>query len=207
MAEKNFVQVGYKQGDNFVPGSLRAKDVYGTNGKSVEEHVSNASIHLTTEQAQMISSAIQSSEKGEPAGVATLDANGKVPADQLDLSRYQTAANVANYDELLALTETEAPVNSFVFVVDATGDTTVEEGWAIYRRISAEGAAADWCKTSEGESLDIKIPDYENSINAAAAEAAKLDFAYCTSETDMATKNLRDGALVLMAVENSVTED
>lgn len=202
MAEKNFVQVGYKQGDIFIPCDLRARDIVASNGTTVEAHISNASIHLTPEQALLISSAIQSSEKGAAAGVATLDANGKVPASQLDLSKYQTAANVANYEELLALSETEAPVNSYVFVADATGDTTVTDGWAAYRRVAAESAATDWCKVSEGESLDINIPDYETSIGNAAAEAAKLDFAYCTSEADMATKNLRDGALVLMLVDN-----
>lgn len=202
MAEKNFVQVGYKQGDNFVPCNLRARDISASDGTTVEAHIGNKSVHLTAEQALLISSAIQSSEKGAAAGIATLDENGKVPASQLDLSKYQTAANVANYEELLALSETEVPVNGYVFVADATGDTTVNEGWAAYRRIAAENAASDWCKVSEGESLDINIPDYENSIAAATSEAAKLDVAYCTSEADMATKNLRDGALVLMAVEN-----
>lgn len=203
MAEKNFVQLGYKRGEKFVPCDLRASDISASDGTTVEAHIGNASIHLTAEQARLISSAIQSSEKGVAAGVATLGADGKVPASQLDLSKYQTAANVANYEELLALSETEAPVNSYVFVADATGDTTVSKGWAAYRRIAAEGAASDWCKVSEGESLDINVPDYEKKIGEATAEAEKLDFAYCTSEADMATKNLREGALVLMAVDNS----
>ena len=202
MAEKNFVQVGYKQGESFVPCNLRAGDVAASNGTTVEAHITNGGIHLSTEQANLISGAIQSSEKGVAAGVATLGADGKIPASQLDLAKYQTSANVANYDELLALTATEAPVNSYVFVADATGDTTVKEGWAAYRRVATAGTAADWCKVSEGESLDIVIPDYNESIQNAATEAAKLDFAYCTSEADMATKNLREGALVLMAVEN-----
>lgn len=202
MAEKNFVQIGFKKDGNFAPCNLRASDVVASNGTTVEAHIGNVSVHLTPEQVLLISEAIQSSEKGAASGIATLDANGKVPASQLDLSKYQTAANVVNYNELLALSETEAPVNSYVFVADATGDTTVTEGWAAYRRIAAAGAANDWCKVSEGESLDITIPDYETSIGNAAAEAAKLDFAYCTSEADMATKNLREGALVLMAVEN-----
>lgn len=205
MAEKNFVQLGYKQGEKFVPCNLRASDISADNGTTVEAHIGNANIHIDTEQARLISEAIQSSEKGAAEGVATLDANGKIPANQLDLAKYQTAANVANYEELLALSKKEAPVNSYVFVADATGDTTVTEGWAAYRRISAENAASDWCKVSEGESLDINIPDYEASIEETAAEAAKLDFAYCTSEADMATKNLREGALVLMAVENGTT--
>lgn len=205
MAEKNFVQVGYKQGDKFVPCDLRAGDVVASNGTTVEAHIGNTSVHLTAEQASLITGAVQSSEKGAASGIATLGADGKVPASQLDLSKYQTAANVSNYNELLALSAENAPVNSYVFVADATGDTTVKEGWAAYRRVAANGTADDWCKVSEGESLDITIPDYESAINAAAADAAKLDFAYCTSEADMAAKNLREGALVLMAVENSAT--
>ncbi len=203
MAEKNFVQVGYKQGEKFIPCELRARDVIAADGTTAEAHISNAGIHLTTEQAQLIASAIQSSEKGVASGIATLGADGKIPASQLDLSKYQTSANVANYDEMLALSEVDAPVNSYVFVAEATGDTTVKEGWAAYRRVAANDAAADWCKVSEGESLDINIPNYDTAINAAVAEAAKLDFAYCTSEADMAAKNLRDGAMVLMAVENN----
>lgn len=202
MAEKNFVQVGYKQGEKFVPCNLRARDVVASDGTTVEDHIGNTGIHLTAEQARFISGAVQSSEKGAASGVATLDANGKVPASQLDLSKYQTSANVGDYNELLALSATDTPVNSYVFVADATGDSTVKEGWAAYRRVAAEGTATDWCKVSEGESLDITIPDYETRINTAAAEAAKMDFAYCTSEADMAAKNLREGALVLMAVEN-----
>ncbi len=203
MAEKNFVQVGYVRGGKFVPGDLRACDIVASDGTTVEAHIADGAKHLTTEQAQLIANAIQSSEKGVASGIATLGADGKIPASQLDLSKYQTSANVANYDEMLALSEADVPVNSYVFVADATGDTTVKKGWAAYRRVAANGAAADWCKVSEGESLDINIPNYDTAINAAVAEAAKLDFAYCTSEADMAAKNLRDGAMVLMAVENN----
>lgn len=204
MAEKStFVQIGTLNSEGGFEGKkLRARDVVATSGESAETHIADTTKHLNTEQAEKITNAVQTSALGAASGVATLDANGKVPASQLDLSKYQTAANVSNFDELLALTETEAPVNSYVFVVDATGDATVKEGWAAYRRIAANGEEADWCKVSEGESLDINIPDYENSINAAASEAAKLDAVFVTSETELAAKNLRPGSLVIMEVTN-----
>lgn len=81
-------------------------------------------------------------------------------------------------------------------------------------------AENDYVKVAEGESLDICFPELEQGINEAktaadaaqdaaddaTAEAAKRDVALCTSEADMATKNLRDGAMVLMAVSNDPIE-
>ncbi len=204
MAETNsFVQIGKKTADNKFEGKkLRASDVVAVNGTSAEAHISDAAKHLDAGLTEKINGAVQSTEKGEAGGVATLGADGKVPASQLDLAKYQTSANVANYNELLALSEADAPVNSYVFVADATGDTTVKEGWAAYRRVAANGAAADWVKVSEGESLDIVIPDYETEINAAATEATKMDAVFVASEQELAAKDLRPGALVFMEVTN-----
>lgn len=205
MAETmTFVQIGKVGADgSFEAKQLRAQDVIAKNGTSAEAHITDAAKHLTADQAAKITGAVQSTSVGVAGGIATLGADGKIPASQLDLSKYQTSANVANYDAMLALSEADAGVNSYVFVADATGDTTVEEGWAAYRRVAANGAAADWVKVSEGESLDIVIPDYETDINAAATEAAKMDAVFVASEAELAAKNLRPGALVFMEVTNS----
>lgn len=204
MAGKEFVKIGYYVDDEFKQGKLQAEDVEATNGKTAEDHITDTTIHLTVDQKQKIEGAIQSTEKGAVNGVATLGADGKVPADQLDLSRYVTAANVDEYNDMLVLSTTDAPVNSYVFVADASDDETVDEGWAIYRRVAGNGNASDWKKVAEGESLDVNFStdELESDVEEAKDEALKLDAVYCTSEEDMKSKNLRQGAIVLMAVSD-----
>lgn len=196
----NAVDIGFKQGDDFVEKPLAAKNVVNTEDITVEAHMADKTIHLSPEQVILIANAIQNSEKGQPNGVATLGADGKINPDQIDLTKYVTSTNVADYSAMLALTTTEAPVNSYVFVSDASADPSVTSDWAIYRRVGAAGNnASDWTKIAEKESLDITFTDYSSDIQDAKDEALKLDAAYCTSEADMKTKNLRDGALVFMA--------
>lgn len=193
------IDVGYKQGEEFINRPLSAKNVINTENITVEAHMKDKTIHLSPEQVILITNAIQSSEKGQPNGVATLGADGKINPDQIDLTKYVSSTNVATYDAMLALSTTDAAVNSYVFVSDASNDATVDSGWAIYRRVGSAGNASDWTKIAERESLDISFTDYSSDIQEAKDEALKLDAAYCTSESDMKTKNLRDGALVFMA--------
>lgn len=85
MAENiSFARIGYvDESGNFVPKNVRAQDVYASNGKSAEEHITNAAVHLTTEQAAKIDSAVQSDKLGAANGAATLDANGKLAVNQI----------------------------------------------------------------------------------------------------------------------------
>lgn len=237
MAEKSFASIGYFSDGKFKETMLRARDVFDSQGISTEDHQTNGGIHLTGEQTTLIAGAIQAALLGTANGVATLDASGRIPAAQLDLGKYATSANVATYAEMLALTATQAKVNTFVFVADATGDPTVDEGWAAYKRVATNGDVSDYVKVAEGESLDISFPDLEQGIteaknaaasaasaaatadgkadtaknaadaaqstaDAAVGEASKLDFAFCVDEEDMKTKNLREGAMVLILVDN-----
>lgn len=234
MSEKSFARIGYLNAQKEFEGKLlRAQDIVDTKGVSAEEHQTNDVIHLTPEQTARIAGAIQSSFLGAANGVATLDADGQLNPSQIDLTAYQAKVNTATYADMLALDTTVkngCPVNNYVFVTDATGDPSVESGWAIYRRVSAGNAAADFVKTSEQESLDVVLPDFvamnnrisANETAAAAAqstadgavtaaenamtEAQLLDAAYCKDEADMATKNLRTGAVVLMEVSNDTVD-
>lgn len=194
----NTVDVGYKLGEEFKKVILSALSMVNSEGITVEAHMEDKTIHLSPEQVILITNAIQSSEKGQPNGVATLGADGKIDPDQIDLTKYTTSANVATYDELLTTPTTTAPINSYVFVSDASNDSTVVVGWAIYRRVGSAGNASDWTKIAESESLDIQLTDYSESIKEAKDEAMKLDAVYCNSVEDMKTKNLRDGAIVFM---------
>lgn len=85
MAENiSFARLGYvDENGNFIPKNLRAQDVYASNGESAEAHITNAAAHLSTEQAEKIEGAVQSSALGAVDGVATLDANGKLTVNQI----------------------------------------------------------------------------------------------------------------------------
>lgn len=198
------IDVGYKQGEDFINKPIAAKNIINSEDITVEAHMGNKTIHLSPEQVILIANAIQNTEKGAANGVATLDDQGKIPASQLDMEKYASSINVENYSALLALSTSDAAVNSFVFVSDASGDSTVDSGWAIYRRVGDAGnTAADWTKIAEKESLDISFTDYTPQIQEAKTEALKLDAAYCESEEDMQTKDLRDGAIVFMKTTQS----
>lgn len=230
MAEKSFARIGYVNAQKEFEGKfLRAQDVVDTTGVSAEAHQTNNVIHLTTEQSALIAGAIQSSLLGAANGVATLGGNGLLTPGQIDLTDYQCKVNAATYEAMLALDTTVkngCPINNYVFVTDATGDPTVDEGWAIYRRVSAGNTAADFVKTSEQESMDIILPDFvamssrisanetaaanaqsaadnaQSAADNAMTEARLLDAAYCASEADLESKNLRVGAVVLMETLN-----
>lgn len=85
MAENiSFARFGYvDESGNFVPKDLRAQDVYASSGVSAEAHITNAAAHLTSEQAEKIEGAVQESTLGQAEGVATLDENGKLAANQI----------------------------------------------------------------------------------------------------------------------------
>jgi len=223
MAESSFAQYGYlNENGDFVPKNIRAQDVVDTHGVSAETHQTNGAIHLTTQQAALIAGAIQSAEKGAANGVAPLGGDGKIPSQYISINLTDASLLVADYTALLALNTTAAPLKTTALVQDATGDSTVESGWALYYRVATAGAAADWLKLSEGESLDIDFSQFIlNSQKGAAGGVATLDVggkvpasqlpdtataldaAYCVDETDMRSKNLRPGAVVLMEVQNS----
>lgn len=197
------IDVGSKQGEEFINRPIAAKNIISSEDITVEAHMGNKTIHLSPEQVILIANAIQNTEKGAANGVATLNEEGKIPPEQLDLTKYVTSTNVATYDEMLALSTDQAAVNSYVFVSDASNDETVDSGWAIYRRVGSTGnTASDWTKVAERESLDITFKDFSPEIKEAKDEALKLDAVYCESEEDMKTKNLRDGALVFMKTQS-----
>ncbi len=242
MAEPGtFYQPGYyDENGNFIGAPLRARDSVASNGVNAEEHITDAGIHLTLEQAGKINSAVQSS--------ALFGADGKVLESKLPKAALTASdLSVENIPALLALDAAEAPLNTDVFVGDATADATVGSGWAMYRRMGLGTVLTDWKKLSEGESLDVTLKDQSARDAAAQAQAAATnaktaadtaqstadtaktnaataqtaannaasaagsamiearltDAAVCASEADMAAKNLRAGAFVLMRVTNA----
>ena len=217
MAEPTFARIGYLNAENeFVPKNIRAQDVFDTNGVSAETHLTDSLKHLTSEQITLIANAVQAAAVGAANGVAPLGSDSKIPAQYIEtITLADVSQIVADIDALLALAATVAPLRTIVFVEDASDDDTVDEGWALYLRKGTAGETLDdWLKLSEGESLDIDFSDHlttddigvtvasKKAADDAMAEAELLDAAYCTSETEMKTLNLRAGALVFMEVEN-----
>jgi hypothetical protein len=238
MAVTSFARIGYKNADNeFQAINVRAQDVITTTGVSAETHISDAAKHLTADQAAAIAGAIQSTAIGAASGVAPLGANSKIPAQYVDVDLFSNAQFVDTYADMLDLTATQAPKGDTILVEDASGDETVDSGWALYIRKDIEGETdTDWLKLVESEGIDIdfsefatlgedgKVPatqlplsdatDSDSDEEAATSAAVKaaydagvlLDAAYCSDEEDMAEKNLRVGAFVLMEVDNTTVD-
>jgi type 1 fimbria pilin len=204
MAQPTFAQGGYIDAQGkFVGVSTRARDIIASNGVSAENHILNVNIHLTNTQANLISGAIQRGERGAADGVAPLGPDRKIPAEYLNISLTDCSGIVTDYAALLALTAEDAPHKSTVLVQDASADSTVSSGWAMYFRVSENSEAGDWLKLTEGESLDIDFSQFIHAADTALAEGQRLDAVYCADEEDMAAKNLRPGAIVFMAAENA----
>lgn len=87
--------------------------------------------------------------KGVANGYASLDATGKVPSSQIP-SSYKECAVVADIAARNAISNKYEGLH--VWVVDASGDTTVTAGAAEY---IWTGTA--WAKLSEAESLDVTV--------------------------------------------------
>lgn len=158
---------------------LAASAVRSADGKTVEEHVTDAALHLTGTEKGYLTSA------NAAGGVALLDASGNLPSSFIDTSKYPvelTVADIAARDALADLAD-----GAKVFVEDASADALVDSGWAIYRYRAAKEAVgtegeegyvaaveAGWTKVSEGESLDI-VHDWGNIRNKPASAVADID--------------------------------
>lgn len=97
-------------------------------------------------------------EKGTPGGYAGLDSAGKVPASQLPLNvnPCQLVNTIDDRDRI------QDKFNGMhVLVKDASGDITVDSGWATY---VYDMPNDEWFKTSEGESLDL-IVSWEDVVS------------------------------------------
>ena len=136
---------------------------------------------------------------GVGGGVATLDANGKVPLSQLPAAVLggggavvQTGATVvASFDKLA---EIESPYSGQkAFVIDASGDDTVDAGWAEY---IYDSTTSTWVKTGERESLDL-ILDWSNVMNKPTnlMTTDGADYDALAKKADVYTKVEVDGLL------------
>jgi hypothetical protein len=131
------------------------------------------------------------SEKGQPGGYAPLDTTGvlalalmrrliadsktesdtetwsidRIKAHSQSVTRTDHAVQTIAQRNALADNDAVADQES-VFVEDATGDPTVEDGWAIYRWFAQ---TETWLKITAGEDLDIDLSQYLKLIDVGEA--------------------------------------
>lgn len=148
--ENNFAFVFKENGQEIVllPKTV-AQQVDCLTGTALD-HV-NSNVHLTKFDIDAVKN------YGRANGLVVLDSNGYVPLENFDPSMMQIKIEKSNITELLA--DSTVLTGAFVMVIDATGDPTVNNGWAVYRRSSSveyNSLERGWVKIAENESLDIE---------------------------------------------------
>lgn len=218
MAERSFGTLGYiDENGKFVPKNVRAQDVIASNGISAEAHIKNGDIHLTTEQAEKIEGAVQSSALGAVSGVATLDANGKLTVNQIPEQLLGKVAYKGTFDPTTGLDEdgnelpTAAKANTgWYWIASKDGKYTMPGDdqetdfttgdWAI-----SNGTHYSEVDNSTADPVARQMAAEAKTAAEAAQEAAgniQLDAVHVSSEEELKTLNLRPGAIVLMDVTN-----
>lgn len=144
----------YKQTAAPSAGNWEANSVYfvsktiGTKS-AAEMYVTDQAGNPREVSTEDLVSEIINGLKGQNGGLASLDNGGKVPVSQLPAGiglEFVIAANIAARNAL-SLTQ-----NSLVMVLDASGDSTVNAGNALY---AYEVSTTTYHKLSEFESLDL----------------------------------------------------
>jgi hypothetical protein len=136
----------------FYPKTV-AQNVFINSTTKVSDHVVDTNLHITAAERTALTNYNQAN------GFAKLDANGFVPTANINPSILAITTEFANIAAMLASTDVEA--GQLVWVNDASDDTTVTSGWAIYRKKVGVGIdytqLAGWTKVSEAEQLDVVV--------------------------------------------------
>ena len=231
MAEPTFGRMGYVNDQNqFVPTNTRAQDVIASNGVSAEAHITDAEKHLTADQRSKIEGAVQSTQLGAVNGVAQLDGNGKLVTSQIPDELLGKLSYRGTFDPTTGkdfegndLPAASKANKGWYWIASAEGkytmpgdseqtDFTVGD-WAVsngtgYNEVDNSTAdpvarASAAAAQTAADNAQTAADNAQTTANTANTNALKLDAVHCTDETDMATKNLRVGALVLMDVTNT----
>lgn len=141
-----------EQGRIVSASTLEKSDIPNIDASQVNE---SADKHFVTEdQATALNNTNQAN------GYIKADGEGYIPDSAINPIKLAVSVDYPNIDAMLAGTELGEGV--MCFVEDATGDTTVSSGWAIYRRKVGTGekptlALEDFTKIQEQESMDISL--------------------------------------------------
>jgi len=158
--------------DIYYPRTVASQVFYDeANNLTVADHITDtAQIHLTAAERTALTNYNQAN------GFAKLDANGYVPTANINPAVLAITTEFANIAAMLASTDVEA--GQLVWVNDATADTSVTSGWAIYRKKVGTGidysTIAGWTKVAEAESLDVVV-SWDNIQNKPNSSVADID--------------------------------
>lgn len=130
----------------FIVGTAQGAD------QTLADHVGNTDKHLSAAERTALTNYNQAN------GFLKLGNDGFVPAANLNPAILAITTEFATISALLAATTTDVAEGQLVMVTDASADSTVTSGWAIYRRkanTSDLTTLSAWQKIAESESIDV----------------------------------------------------
>lgn len=119
--------------DTLYPKTLASQVfVNDTGSETLADHVTNTDVHLTADERAALTATNSAN------GYLKLGEDGYVPVSKLNPSVIAVHKEFNNVAGLVAGADGVQP-GQLVMVVDATDDSTVGTGWAIYRKRNAQG--------------------------------------------------------------------
>ena len=157
-----------------------AKQVLLANGYTLEDHV-NSDYHLLSSERGALTLTNQ------PNGYVRLNSKGYIPDELVDPQYINVYTEFDDISEMLQASNIDYGI--LVMVIDATGDPSVEDGWAIYRRkknVDEYWELTGWDKVMEGESVEVNldwdlIPGMPNSTPAAIDQMVEDEHTHANS--------------------------
>lgn len=152
---------------NIVSIDMPGEYVFSSDGKTLAAHVIDSTIHLTAAQLALLAS------PNSANGVLQLTSQNKIPSQYIGstggIKSDTVYATIAARD---AAGTSGLSVGAISFVTDASADSTVDSGWAIYR-----WSGTAWTKIYEGESIDPSVwnGSWDTLIGKPSATAAEID--------------------------------
>ena len=166
--------------DIYYPRTVASQVYYDeTNNLTVADHITDtAQIHLTAAERTALTNYNQAS------GFAKVESTGYLPNSIINPSVLAITTEFANIAAMLA--STDVPAGQLVWVTDASGDTTVTSGWAVYRKKVGTGidytTLTGWQKVAEAESLDVVV-SWDNIQGKPTSTPAEIDQAVADDHT------------------------
>lgn len=113
----------------YYPKTVAAQVFLDSAGTTLKDHTDNTNIHLSALERSRLNAT------GGANGYALLDGQGFVPAANINPAILAITKEYATIAALTAANATDGvAAGQLVWVNDASGDTTVDNGWAIYRK-------------------------------------------------------------------------
>ena len=166
--------------DIYYPRTVASQVYYDeTNNLTVADHITDtAQIHLTATERTALTNFNQAN------GFAKVESTGYLPNSIINPSVLAITTEFANIAAMLA--STDVPAGQLVWVTDASGDTTVTSGWAVYRKkvgVGIDYTTLDgWQKVAEAESLDVVV-SWDNIQGKPTSTPAQIDQAVTDDHT------------------------